>query len=561
MERRKTPVHDFAPSWLKINSFDKDSSSTSIKKTDREDTFDLRPQYLKQRDTNKDPNTSTSSSSSSSSNHLNQKPINQLASSLLNTSFDYDSDRIGEDSSRQKGWPSNSSSNQSNGWSNNRRYNLNSKPPSNPVTSSESTGDSTRRLFNNSRINDIGIVNLPSATKSTTTGYPHLHQNQTHFHQHGNIKGRLSNSVKDDSPLVSGDLLGGNNNKSKSNTRNGFADSNKFKEEFPSLVDEKQVSIETNNGNNVWDNVANKVFRSGSSKVSLVSRHLGSSLYGDKGEKSMNGSSYFRALVPVVPRRKTVNSINGNGSGSKESSTLVNSLSNLSLGSTTKILPVFSKPTNHSSVSHSSASHSSTSHSMAILAKKNPKMKNSMMDSKARSSSNDSRPETNDEQKSIDPFDDDDDGINSCCLKESNNKDPGDENKFNLEGGDGEREEKINKSEDNDVHLLSSSLEAEERLLREMGWKEEDEDENFYAPLTEDEVKEFKDLINKRKSLKRYTSPKIHPGRFKFQVNSNQLPLSQLNFLNTLATEDQNNDNSDTSSDEDDDDNGRVISR
>ncbi|KAH7971175.1 hypothetical protein HPB49_019959 [Dermacentor silvarum] len=41
---------------------------------------------------------------------------------------------------------------------------------------------------------------------------------------------------------------------------------------------------------------------------------------------------------------------------------------------------------------------------------------------------------------------------------------------------------------------LSSSLEAEQRLLREMGWKEEASDDDAYAPLTEDELREFQYL-------------------------------------------------------------------
>lgn len=41
---------------------------------------------------------------------------------------------------------------------------------------------------------------------------------------------------------------------------------------------------------------------------------------------------------------------------------------------------------------------------------------------------------------------------------------------------------------------LSSSLEAEQRLLREMGWKEEALDDDAYAPLTEEELKEFQYL-------------------------------------------------------------------
>ncbi|XP_065296846.1 vasculin-like [Dermacentor albipictus] len=45
---------------------------------------------------------------------------------------------------------------------------------------------------------------------------------------------------------------------------------------------------------------------------------------------------------------------------------------------------------------------------------------------------------------------------------------------------------------------LSSSLEAEQRLLREMGWKEEASDDDAYAPLTEDELREFQYLTKMR---------------------------------------------------------------
>ncbi|KAM9330991.1 vasculin [Gastrophryne carolinensis] len=39
--------------------------------------------------------------------------------------------------------------------------------------------------------------------------------------------------------------------------------------------------------------------------------------------------------------------------------------------------------------------------------------------------------------------------------------------------------------------VLSSSLEAEHRLLKEMGWQEDSENDDIYAPLTEDEMREF----------------------------------------------------------------------
>ncbi|CAN8003813.1 unnamed protein product [Ixodes hexagonus] len=50
---------------------------------------------------------------------------------------------------------------------------------------------------------------------------------------------------------------------------------------------------------------------------------------------------------------------------------------------------------------------------------------------------------------------------------------------------------------------LSSSLEAEQRLLREMGWKEEASDDDTYAPLTEDELREFQYLAKMRQEKQR----------------------------------------------------------
>ncbi|KAF4010114.1 hypothetical protein G4228_001434 [Cervus hanglu yarkandensis] len=39
--------------------------------------------------------------------------------------------------------------------------------------------------------------------------------------------------------------------------------------------------------------------------------------------------------------------------------------------------------------------------------------------------------------------------------------------------------------------VLSSSLEAEHRLLKEMGWQEDSENDETCAPLTEDEMREL----------------------------------------------------------------------
>jgi hypothetical protein len=69
--------------------------------------------------------------------------------------------------------------------------------------------------------------------------------------------------------------------------------------------------------------------------------------------------------------------------------------------------------------------------------------------------------------------------------------------------------------EDKESSILSSSLEAEERLLREMGWKEEASDDENYAPLTEDELREFRDReqIIKKNGIRRNLLANLSPLR------------------------------------------------
>jgi len=87
--------------------------------------------------------------------------------------------------------------------------------------------------------------------------------------------------------------------------------------------------------------------------------------------------------------------------------------------------------------------------------------------------------------------------------------------------------------------VLSRSLEAEQRLLREMGWKEEgSDDEAVYAPLTEDEMKEFKNLskqIPKRNGFRR----------------SHQFTWSPKRIPNALDLENESSGSSSTDSDSD----------
>lgn len=91
--------------------------------------------------------------------------------------------------------------------------------------------------------------------------------------------------------------------------------------------------------------------------------------------------------------------------------------------------------------------------------------------------------------------------------------------------------------------VLSSSLEAEQRLLREMGWKEEGSgDEDVYAPLTEDEMKEFENLSKKisqqRNGLQRHAHLTWSPKRLIPFTSSNVvLPLDDDDLCSSSSSD------------------------
>ncbi|XP_072272502.1 vasculin [Pyxicephalus adspersus] len=93
--------------------------------------------------------------------------------------------------------------------------------------------------------------------------------------------------------------------------------------------------------------------------------------------------------------------------------------------------------------------------------------------------------------------------------------------------------------------VLSSSLEAEHRLLKEMGWQEDSENDETYAPLTEDEMREFQVISQQLQ---------------KNGPRKNYLPKNGLSFelrfdpWKHCFTTDENDDTETSSSDTSDDD-------
>ncbi|NXR03442.1 GPBP1 protein, partial [Sagittarius serpentarius] len=101
--------------------------------------------------------------------------------------------------------------------------------------------------------------------------------------------------------------------------------------------------------------------------------------------------------------------------------------------------------------------------------------------------------------------------------------------------------------------VLSSSLEAEHRLLKEMGWQEDSENDETCAPLTEDEMREFrviseqlqKNGLRKTGILKNGILKNGIICDFKFS------PWKNSTFKPALENEDSETSSSDTSDDDD----------
>ncbi|KAM6036827.1 vasculin isoform 4-T7 [Theristicus caerulescens] len=96
--------------------------------------------------------------------------------------------------------------------------------------------------------------------------------------------------------------------------------------------------------------------------------------------------------------------------------------------------------------------------------------------------------------------------------------------------------------------VLSSSLEAEHRLLKEMGWQEDSENDETCAPLTEDEMREFRVISEQLQKNGLRKNGILKNGficDFKFS------PWKNSTFRPSLENEDSETSSSDTSDDDD----------
>ncbi|XP_065513404.1 vasculin isoform X2 [Caloenas nicobarica] len=96
--------------------------------------------------------------------------------------------------------------------------------------------------------------------------------------------------------------------------------------------------------------------------------------------------------------------------------------------------------------------------------------------------------------------------------------------------------------------VLSSSLEAEHRLLKEMGWQEDSENDETCAPLTEDEMREFRVISEQLQKNGLRKNGILKNGLicdFKFS------PWKNSTFKAALENEDSETSSTDTSDDDD----------
>ncbi|XP_070599413.1 vasculin isoform X3 [Erythrolamprus reginae] len=147
------------------------------------------------------------------------------------------------------------------------------------------------------------------------------------------------------------------------------------------------------------------------------------------------------------------------------------------------------------------------------------------------------------------------------CVEQEKDDDDDDDDEFNLHNGNsGHQGRDVNRNFENEspqqmiqssafpqTDILSSSLEAEHRLLKEMGWQEDSENDDTCAPLTEDEMREFQIISEQLQKNGLRKNCILKNGLicdFKFN------PWKNSTFKAKLENEDTETSSSDTSDDD-----------
>ncbi|XP_042896034.1 vasculin isoform X2 [Parasteatoda tepidariorum] len=274
--------------------------------------------------------------------------------------------------------------------------------------------------------------------------------------------------------------------------------SNNFNQEFPSLqgdISEEPSTVPALNGS-AWEKPRNiKINNTGiGKKIQLVKKPV-------KGENSCESSRKSPASSSSGPLTKSSNTIS---SITNPHTVIVTPVAKGSSPNCRALIPakstVMKKPIKETlkiTNKKSSTAPAPSSHSMEILVKhpKAPGNKSEFLKAL--------RNETKEQEESERDFSEKNDIIkNNNESMESPSEEP------HVNGIDISKLS-FNDSDDREKSFLSSSLEAEERLLREMGWKEEVSDDENYAPLTEDELREFQEFRVRSETEKKSDAEKV----------------------------------------------------
>lgn len=289
-----------------------------------------------------------------------------------------------------------------------------------------------------------------------------------------------------------------NKNKNEENC-NEFESIN---DEFPSLIEDKSSKDAADvdcNSYSAWTNNAAKskvLSTSSKHKVQLIKRSA-SNFDNPEGSLKSEGNSFIAPKAVITSTIYRNMSLIGKvkvGNNMKENGNFCNGI-----GQCAKMLPVINKSTSQV-----------TSPAMEILVK-NPKMRANKSDFLKSFRNEDLKNkesriafDDHDHKKNGIDFDYDQSSIDNSEMEEKRRDcDPTafDMDNTTNNSNDDYGNTSVCPHSDEINGILSSSLEAEHRFLLELGWKQDDDPS--YAPLTEDEVKEFQDLINARNGFKR----------------------------------------------------------
>jgi len=510
MESPNAPAHDFAPAWLKL------PAPTVYKKPSTSVNDSSQPLFDSQQQRRY-------SNSYNSPNH--RKEFNNSTNNIPNSDSQQRLNCNIHDSSQ------NYLSSRHNSFGNEEQYN---KPNGHVIGNNVNSG----------RFNKKYIDSTQRSTYRST-----YYNREKNINPHHSKLNRNSDSSK---PLFSSTNKKPLNNKSSDFTLdNEFGGKNAsneencnvFNKEFPSLVvDESNPKNGGLNDNSTfhsaWSNNAtkSKVLSTSKYKVQLIQRSVANFDNIDSGSKS--------ETISIVNNTKTVItspvyrniSLIGKAKGG-----IIKENANYS-----KILPVLTK-----------SSTQTTTPAMEILVK-NPKMRSNKSDFFNSMRNNDSKDKElslenngfDDNSKKVNAISENDYESNRNVFENSETKTKSDESD-RISFDDLDRTDinsLICQHEEEDEEMganLSSSLEAEHRLLMELGWNGEQDDDPSYAPLTEDEVNEFKDLISARNGFKRNTTATMPTNQtLHLNLSPKKMPTVDA-FTHTNYSEDESSSSSD----------------